>query len=390
MARDSALILAAGGMLLVGVLASVLAARLRAPAMVLFLLAGMVLGSDGVGLIDFADYDRARLIGTCALVLILFEGGLSAGWHSIRPVLGPAVRLAVAGTVITALIAAVVAKALFALSLAEALLLGAILSPTDGAAVFSLMRGTSLPRRVRHALEGEAGFNDPVAVLLVLMTIDVIVTPRYGAGDAVLFFVRELGLGLIIGALVAVVARAALRRLGAAPGSFILVASLATAAVAYGGAGVIGGSGFLAVYIAGLAIGDVEFAEQGTVRAFHEGLSSVAEVGMFLALGLLVFPSQLPGVAGKGLALAVIVAVIARPLAVALSTVGLGLARSERVLLGWAGLRGAIPVVLATLPVIRHVPHSQEFFNIVFFAVLVSATVQGLTVGPLATALKRS
>ena len=273
MARDSALILAAGGMLLLGVGASVLAHRLHAPAMVLFLVAGMVLGTDGLGLIDFADYDLARLIGTCALVLILFEGGLSAGWHAIRPVIGPALRLAVAGTAITALIAAVVAGTLFSLSFTEALLIGAILSPTDGAAVFSLMRGTSLPARVRHALEGEAGFNDPVAVLLVLMTIDVILTPHYGVGDAVLFFARELALGLVVGLAVALAARAALRATGAVPGSFLLVASLATAAVAYGGAGVLGGSGFLAVYIAGLAIGDAEFAEKPMVRTFHEGLS---------------------------------------------------------------------------------------------------------------------
>jgi cell volume regulation protein A len=367
--------------------ATLLAERLRVPALILFLGIGMLIGSDGLGWIDFADYSLARLIGTCALLLILFEGGLSAGWREIRPVLRPALMLAVGGTIMTALIAGLVAGWLFDFSFLEALLLGAILAGTDGAAIFALMRGLSLPPRLRRTLEGEAGFNDPIAVLLVLVTIELIMTPGYGAADAAWFLIREIGVGAIVGLVVAWLARAAARRADAVPSSVALVGSFATAAIAYGGAGALEGSGFLAVYMAGLALGDIEIKAKPAVLAFHEGLASVAEIGMFLALGLLVFPGQLGAVAAKGLALAAIVALLARPAAVMLATFGQGFKARERVLLGWAGLRGAIPVILATLPVIRHVPESLQFFNIVFFAVLLSATIQGATVLPLASRL---
>jgi cell volume regulation protein A len=348
----------------------------------------MLIGTDGLGWIDFADYPLARLIGTCALLLILFEGGLSAGWSEIRPVLRPAVMLAVAATILTALIAGVVASQLFGFSFLEALLLGAILAGTDGAAIFALMRGMSLPSRLRRTLEGEAGFNDPIAVLLVLVTIELIMTPGYGVADACWFLLRELGVGALVGLAVAWLARAAARRADVVPTSLALVGSFATAAIAYGGAGVLDGSGFLAVYIAGLALGDLEIKDKTAVLAFHEGLASVAEIGMFLALGLLVFPSQLGAIAFKGLALAAIVVLLARPVAVTIATIGQGFNPRERALLGWAGLRGAIPVILATLPVIRHVPHSLQFFNIVFFAVLLSAAIQGATVLPLASHLR--
>jgi potassium/hydrogen antiporter len=388
MAHDARLILVVGVLLAAAIAASLLASRLRFPALILFLGIGMLIGSDGFGWIDFADYQLARLIGTCALVLILFEGGLSAGWREIRPVLRPALLLAVGATIMTALIVGLVANWLFEFSLLEAFLLGAILSGTDGAAIFALLRGVALPSRLARTLEGEAGFNDPIAVLLVLGTIELIVSPGYGFWNALWFLTRELGVGLLAGLAVAWLARVSIRCAGSVPTSLALVGTLATAAIAYGSAGALNGSGFLAVYVAGLVVGDIELKDRPAVRAFHEGLASVAEIGMFLALGLLVFPSQLGSVAAKGLVLAVIVMLIARPIAVALATIGQDFTRLERALLGWAGLRGAIPVILATIPVIEHVPRSLQFFNIVFFAVLLSATVQGVTIGPLASRLR--
>ncbi len=178
------------------------------------------------------------------------------------------------------------------------------------------------------------------------------------------------------------------KRAGELPTGLVLVASFATAAVAYGAAGALGGSGFLAAYLAGLALGSVDLRDKPAVMAFHEGLSSVAEIGMFLALGLLVFPGQLGGVAVQAILLAAITALVARPVATFMATWKQGFTAAERVLLGWAGLRGAVPVILATFSVIRHVPHSLEFFNIVFFVVLLSATVQGATIEPLAARLK--
>jgi len=387
MVHDAELILVAGALLGVGVAASLLAARLRLPALVLFLGLGMLIGSDGLGWIDFDNYRLARLIGTIALVSILFEGGLSAGWGEIRPVLRSGLRLAVGGTILTALIAGLAAAWLFNFSLLEGLLLGAILAATDGAAVFALMRATRLPVRLSRTLEAEAGFNDPVAVLLVLALIELVLDPQYDVGDVTVFLVRQVGVGVAVGVGVGWLAIAAAGRRAQLPTSLALVISFAIAAISYGAAGALGGSGFVAVYLTGLALGSAPLRHKPAVLAFHEGLASVAEIGMFLALGLLVFPSQLGDVALKGILLALITAFVARPFAVALATWNEGFSRRERVLLGWAGLRGAVPVILATFPVIRDVPHRLEFFNIIFFAVLLSAAIQGLTIQTLASKL---
>jgi potassium/hydrogen antiporter len=380
MRTDAHLILVAGALLAAGVGAAVLASRLRLPALVLFLGVGMAIGSDGLGWIPFDDYGLARFVGTIALLVILFEGGLATGMRVLRPVLGAAISLATVGTALTALVAGLCAHWLLGLSVSEGLLLGAILSPTDGAAVFALLRGVSLPRRLQLTLEGEAGFNDPVAVVLVLVMIEVVRRPGYQPLEAVWFLVRELGVGLIIGWVVGRLAPRALRRIaGGAPG-VELVASFAVAAIAFGVAGSLEGSGFLAVYITGLALGDAELPERPSVLAFHGGLASVAELGMFLTLGLLVFPSRLGGVALRGTVLALLVVLAARPLGAWVATVRGRLSGRERALVAWAGLRGGVPVVLATLPVLDGVPGSVGFFDLVFFAVLVSTVVQGTTV----------
>jgi cell volume regulation protein A len=384
---DAHLILVAGALLAAGVMASLTASRLRLPALVLFLGVGMAIGSDGLGWIYLDDYRLARLVGTVALVVILFEGGLQTSFAQLRPVLGGAVSLAAVGTAVTALVTGIAASWLLNFSLAEGLLLGAILSPTDGAAVFSLLRGVHLPQRLALTLEGEAGLNDPIAVMLVLVMIEVVRAPGYSPLDAVWFFAHELAVGLALGVAVGVVAAAALTRMGRSSTGLSLVASFATAAVAFGAAGSLGGSGFLAAYVAGVVVAGVELPERAALNAFHEGLSAVAEIGMFFTLGLLVFPSQLGHVLVRGTVLALVVAVLARPLGAFASTVRTRLGIAERGLLGWAGLRGGVPVVLATLPVIDHVPRSVEFFDLVFFAVVVSTLLQGATVAPLARAL---
>ena len=380
MTIDAHVILLAGGLLAAGVASSVVASRLRLPALVLFLGLGMAVGSDGLGWVYFDDYALARLVGTVALVVILFEGGLATGVHRLRPALAPAISLATLGTALTALVAGLAASRLLHFSLAEGLLLGAILSPTDGAAVFALLRGVSLPRRLALTLEGEAGLNDPVAVMLVLVMMKVITSPSYGVLDAVWFLVHELVLGVVVGVLVGAVAAATVRRSGGMQSGLVLVASAATGAIAFGLAGTLGGSGFLSVYLAALVLGSFDLPDRTSLRAFHEGLAGVAEMGMFFTLGLLVFPSQLGGVLVRGTVLALVVAVVARPLAAWLATLASRLSRAERALVGWAGLRGGVPVVLATLPVIDHIHDSLEFFNLVFFAVLVSTLLQGSTV----------
>ncbi len=382
--HDAQLIAAAGGVLAAGVVAATLAARLRLPALVLFVGVGMLVGSDGLGWLDFENYRLARLIGTIALVLILFEGGLAAGWGQLRPVLRPALMLAVVATAVTAVIVGLAAAWLFGFSLLEGLLLGSILSATDGAAVFALLRGVRLPLRLRRTLEGEAGLNDPVAVLLVLVMIALISDPHYGAGNVPVFLVHEVGVGAAVGVLGGMAALAAVRQARRLPDGLVMVGSLATAALSYGIAGMLGGSGFLAVYLVGLALGGSRNSGRDAVVAFHQGLAMVAEIGMFFALGLLVFPSQFGPIAVKALLLALITAVVARPAAATLATLGQGFTRGERALLAWAGLRGAVPVILATFAVIDRVPRSVELLNVVFFAVLVSTALQGLSVQALA------
>ncbi|MEA2467209.1 MAG: potassium/hydrogen antiporter, partial [Thermoleophilaceae bacterium] len=384
---DGQLILVAGALLAAALAASLLAGRIRVPGLVLFLGLGMAVGSDGAGWIEFGDYERARTIGVVALALILFEGGLVAGFREIKPVLPAAVSLALVGTLVTAAISGLVAAWLFDLSTLEGLLLGSIFASTDGAAIFALLRGSTLRRKLARTLEGEAGFNDPIAVLLVVGFIDWIQKPDYGLIDMIGLFAQQIGIGAVAGLGVGWLAVQGLRRISLATAGLYPVATIATAALAFGAADSVHGSGFLAVYLAGLMLGSAPIPAKSTVTTFHQGLAWVAQLTMFMVLGLLVFPSQLGPVALEGTALALVLVFVARPVATALATLGLGFDWRERVVLGWAGLRGAVPVVLATFPVIEHVPGSLEFFNIVFFAVIVSTLLQGTTFEPLAQRL---
>lgn len=385
---DGHLILVAGSLLAAGLAASLVAGQVRVPSLVLFLGIGMLIGSDGLGWIDLGNYRLARSIGVISLALILFEGGLTSGLTRLRPVLGAATALAGAGTVLTAAFVGLVASALFGSSLEQGLLIGAVLSSTDGAAIFALLRGSSLSSKLMQTLEGESGFNDPVAVLLVFVFIGLLTRPGYGAPDIIVLLVRELGLGLLVGAAVGYGAVAILRRARFATVGLYPVASLAVAALAYGGADTLSGSGFLAVYLTGLILGSATIPAERTVVSFHQGLGWVAQVAMFLTLGLLAFPSQLSSVAGKGTIIAFTLVLVARPLAVALATLPFEYSWAERALLGWAGLRGAVPVVLATFPVIGRVPGSLLLFNVVFFVVLVSTLVQGASFEALARRLR--
>jgi potassium/hydrogen antiporter len=384
---DGELILVAAALLAAGIAASLLASRIRLPGLLLFLAVGMAIGTDGTGWIDFNDYELARTIGVVALALILFEGGLTAGFDEIRPVLRPSLSLALLGTLGTCLICGVAASWLFDFSTLEGLLLGAIISSTDGAAVFALLRESTLRRRLARTLEGEAGFNDPVAVLLVVGFIDWIDKPDYGALDMLLLLARELGIGAVVGLGVGWLAVNALRSTRLASPGLYPVATLCAAGLAFGGAATLHGSGFLAAYLAGLVLGSGRIPAKQTVTVFHEGLAWVAQIAMFVALGLLVFPSDLDDVWLEGSALALILVLVARPLSALVSTAVERFTTGERVVLGWAGLRGAVPVVLATFPVIEGVPHSREFFNIVFFAVVISTLLQGTTVEWLARRL---
>lgn len=385
--NDEQFILVAGLLLSAGLLASLLAGRIRLPGLVVFLGLGMLVGSDGLGWIPFDDYHLAETIGVIALSLILFEGGLTAGYDEIRPVLRPALGLALVGTLVAAAIGGLTAVWLFDLSLLEGLLLGSIIASTDGAAIFAVLRASSLRKRLARTLEGEAGFNDPVAVLLVLGFIEWIKLPDYGLLDMLWLFVRQLGIGAVVGIGVGWLAVQGFKRAQLDTPGLYPVASLAAAAVAYGAAATIEGSGFLAVYLAGLALGSANIPAKQTVTSFHVGLAWVAQLAMFLALGLLIFPSDLDDVALDGTVLALVVAFVARPIATFAATAFEGFGTGERVVLGWAGLRGAVPIVLALFPVNEDLGVGVEFLNIVFFAVVLSTLLQGTTFEVLARRL---
>src|SRR5829696_7251608 len=385
---DGELILVAAALLAAGIAASLLASRIRLPGLLLFLAVGMAIGTDGTGWIDFNDYELARTIGVVALALILFEGGLTAGFEEIRPVLRASLSLAILGTLGTCVICGLAAAWLFDFSTLEGLLLGAIISSTDGAAIFALLRDSTLRRKLARTLEGEAGFNDPVAVLLVVGFIEWIQHEDYGVLDLAALFVTETGIGAAVGLGVGWLAVRGLRSTRLASPGLYPVATLATAGLAFGGASTLHGSGFLAAYLAGLMLGSARIPAKQTVAVFHQGLAWVAQIAMFLALGLLVFPSRLDDVWVEGTALALILVFIARPIATFAGTALDAFSVREKIVLGWAGLRGAVPVVLATFPVIDHVPGSEDvFFNIIFFAVVLSTVLQGATFEPLAARL---
>ncbi len=384
MGDEGTFILAAGALLALGLGASLLAGHLRIPGLVLFLGLGMAVGSDGLGIISFGDYELARTIGVIALALILFEGGLAAGLPEIRPVLGSALSLALLGTLLTAVVTGLAASWLLDLTTLEGMLVGSIVSATDGAAIFALLRGSQLKRRLARTLEGEAGMNDPVAILLVLGFIEWIKRPEYGVADMLLLFIQQLGIGAVAGLAVGWLAVRAFRRAHLATAGLYPVASLAVVALAFGAADVLHGSAFLAVYLAGLMMGSSPLPARQTVGAFHDGLAWVAQLAMFLTLGLLVFPSQLGDVWLDGTIMALVLVFVARPVAVLVTTAFAPLTIRDRAVLGWAGLRGAVPVVLALFPIIAGIEGSLGYFNIAFFAVLLSTLLQGSTFEPFA------
>jgi potassium/hydrogen antiporter len=373
-------------LVLVAAFSSLLAFRVGAPLLLLFLGIGLVAGVDGLG-IDFDNANIAYFVGSLALAIILFDSGFGTSIQSFRQAAYPAVTLETVGVVLTAAFFGVAARYLLGLSWMEAFLLGAIVGSTDAAAVFATLRFTALRRRLAAVLEAESGANDPMAIALTLGLISWIMEPAYGAAELSVLVLQQLGLGLVLGLGLGLIASWSFARLPGELTPFAPVVSLATAALAFGVTQAAGGSGFLAVYVVGLWLGNTRTPLNRPIVAFHQGLAFVSQVVLFVVLGLLVFPSRLGAVVFAGLALAGVLAFLARPLAVWLCTAFQGFGLRERVLLGWGGLRGAVPIVLATFALSEGIGESETIFDAVFFVVLVSALLQGLTLEPLARRL---
>jgi potassium/hydrogen antiporter len=379
---EGVVILLVGLVLAASLVVALGAARTGLPVLVAFLALGMLLGSEGPGGIEFDDSELARRVGMVGLALILYEGGLQTSWRRLRQVAVPAALLSTVGVVVSALLTGVAAYWLFDLSWLESVLLGAVVAATDAAAVFATLRFTHIRRTLARTLEAESGGNDPMGIALTLGLIAWIERPgSYGIDDLLLLVVQQIGLGLLVGVALGAVAIWVFGRLPHSIGAFAPVASVAAGALSFGAADVIGGSGFLAVYLVGLAVGSTPSRYRRQLVAFHEGLAFLAQVAIFVVFGLLVFPSELRDVALPGLALALILMLVIRPAAVWASTILTDdFTSRDRALLGWAGLRGAVPIVLATFVLsAEDVPHADTIFNAVFFVVVVSTVVQGTT-----------
>jgi potassium/hydrogen antiporter len=363
-------------------LLSVFGGRLRVPGALLFLALGMLAGSDGLNLVTFDDPGLVQNVGVVALLFILFEGGLTTKPTDLRLAALPGTLLATVGVLVTAGITAAGVWLLLGVDPVTAGLIGAVVASTDAAAVFSMMRTTPLPRRVSALLRLESGANDPIAVML---TIGLIATYTGGAspGEWVTFALVQLLGGGIAGLAVGTLGVVTLRRVVLGVEGLYPIVAAAFGGMAYGLAAQFGASGFVAVYVTGLLIGALVPRHRRAIRGFHEALANAAEIGLFLLLGLLVFPSQLAGVAVAALLVALVLTLVARPVAVVLCTLGQGFGWRERVLVSWAGLRGAVPIVLATFPFTAGVTEGEAIFDVVFFVVLVSVLVQGLSLLPL-------
>jgi cell volume regulation protein A len=365
--------------LLVGAVAACFVDRLGAPTLLLFLGLGMLLGEDGPGGIHFDNATLVRDAGSVALALILLEGGLLADVQSIRKVVRPSVLLATLGVAITAGVASVAAHVALDVHWRTALLIGAVVSSTDAAAVFAAVRGVGLRRRVESVLELESGINDPFAAILVIGLVEWQTSDHYGLADGALLLVRELGLGIAGGIVVGMAAVWLLRRLPLPSAGIAPVVVVGVALAGYACVSVLGGSGLLAAYLTGLMVGDARIPHAGVVRGFMQGGAWIAQIGLFVLLGLLVTPSRLPDEGLAPLVVAVTLVLVARPLAVLACTTPFRIPAREQAFIAWGGLRGGVPIVFATIPIAAGIASGVRVFDVVFYVVIVSVAAQGLT-----------
>jgi cell volume regulation protein A len=379
-------VLATAALLLVGVVATGLAVRLRVPSLVLVLVAGMIVADDGLAWIRFDDAELAQNLSAVALAIILYEGGLATRRRDLTRVAGPAGLLATVGVAVTAAVVAGTVVAFTDVPASTAWIVGAVVASTDAAAVFAAVRSTRLPQRVGSTLSIESGLNDPIAVLLTVGTIAA-AEGGVSAGDWVVFGVRQLVLGAVVGGVVGVVGGVVVQRVRLTSSALQAVLALAVGLAAYGVTSTVGGSAFLAAFVSGVAVAEMAPSHRRSVRLFHQGLAEAAQIGLFFLLGVLVFPSAILDDAGVALLVAASLVLVARPLAVVVCLLWFRFTARELVVVSWAGLRGAVPIVLATYPLTAGVPDGRLVFDVVFFVVLLSALVQGGLLAPLATRL---
>ena len=356
-----------------------LSVRFGIPSLVLFLVIGMLAGSDGPGGLYFDNPALVQSLGVIALVFILFSGGLDTEWEGVRPVLWSGLSLSTIGVVLTAVSVGWFVSVVQGLSFLEGLLLGAIVSSTDAAAVFMVLRArhAKIPKKLANLLELESGSNDPMGVVLTLAIIQLLTNPGTSFGELLGFFVVQMTVGAVLGVAMGELIRWTLNRLKLELTGIYPVLTVAFALLTYGVTAELKGSGFLAVYLAGLFLRRRPVAHRRSLVQFHDGLAWLMQIAMFIILGLQVFPARLLPIAGIGLLVALFLIFIARPLSVHISLVSSNLSFREQMLVAWVGLRGAVPIVLATFPVLAGIQQADTIFHLVFFIALTSVLVQG-------------
>ncbi|MCS0639342.1 potassium/proton antiporter [Streptomyces sp. LP05-1] len=372
--------------LLVAVAAVRISSRSGLPSLLLYLGIGVVMGQDGLGQVAFDDAGLTQVIGYAALVVILAEGGLGTKWKEIKPALPAAAVLSTAGVAVSVGVTATAAHYLVGLDWRPALIIGAVVSSTDAAAVFSVLRKVPLPSRVTGALEAESGFNDaPVVILVVAFSTTGPVDSWYVLLGKILL---ELAIGAAIGLAVGFLGSYGLRHVALPASGLYPIAVMAIAVVAYAAGAMAHGSGFLAVYLASVILGNARLPHAPATRGFAEGLGWLAQIGMFVLLGMLVTPHELVDDFWPAVIVGLVLTMVARPLSVLVSLVPFRIPWQEQALMSWAGLRGAVPVILATIPMVSGIEGSEKLFNIVFVLVVVYTLVQGPTLPWLARALR--
>ncbi|KGO99638.1 potassium/proton antiporter [Novilysobacter defluvii] len=376
------LLLLAAVLILLGVVSSRASARLGLPVLVLFLIVGMLAGERGIGGIPFDSPATAHALGTMALALILFDGGLQTPLAAIRSVWKPATALATVGVLVTAIVTGVAAAWILDWPLLGGLMIGAIVGSTDAAAVFAQLRnaGIHLRKRLKSVLEVESASNDPMAIFLTIGLIEVLANEVPLGFGLVKLFLMQMGVGALVGVGVGRGTVALLKRIRLQASGMYPVLVTACGLLAFGLAANLGGSGFLAIFIAGTLVGNSHFAFKRMVILFHDGLAWLAQITMFVVLGLLIDPLALTAVWVEGLLIALALMLVARPLAVWPLLPLFGFNARETALVSWVGLRGSVPIVLAIFPLLFELPGAAVIFNVVFFVVLISAIVQGSTI----------
>lgn len=369
-------------LLLVSVLASKLSVRYGIPSLLLFLAIGLAIGSDGLNWIYFDDYQIAQSIGIVALAYILFSGGLETKWKRIRPVLAPALSLATLGVLISALVMGVFAVYILGLSWLEGILLGAIVSSTDAAAVFSVLRTNSIAfkYRLKELIELESGTNDPMAIFLTIGLIEIIGNEASGWAGFIWLLFTQVTVGLAAGYLFGKAATWLINRINLAYDGLYSVLVIGMISFVYAVTDMLNGSGFLAVYLVGVIMASTGFVHQQSLTNFFDGIGWLMQIVMFLALGLLIFPAQIIPVMGVGLLMALVLILLARPVSVFISLMFSKYNRRSKVMVSWVGLRGAVPIILATFPLVAGLPNSDLIFSVVFFVVVMSVMIQGTTI----------